>query len=155
MKSKRKGKTPPPHPASGKAVRLLVAGVPVSLILDDDGRPRTACVPLQGDSPDEARAAWLAANLAMQTGERGAKRQAHRQGQIKAAENRREVAAGHWSLEWLQAAHAEYPKRGAKHLAAAAQRLVRLNRPQITTKELAEITEYRAKVFLRDTKPAK
>ena len=78
------------------------------------------------------------------------KRDAHRT--AESTKTKRERADSHWSGKWLTAAHEKQPKLGAELLALAARKMLAKMPDDPDHPKCAEITEYRAKRFLAQTR---
>ena len=128
-----------------KEITVLADGIPVTVRVNEKGRPLSASA---GDGPNgESRAALIALVWARLTQE--AQSSEHKRGQKISEEIRHAKATAHWSGEWLAAAHKNDESLGAERLALAARRLHTINKSEIKEEKRAEINEYRAKQFLR------
>lgn len=138
--------------AAPPAEEIAVQGQRVRVQSDDaTGRTRMATSAAFFDTPAAETIAHLATAAVFAERERQRIGPVHHtQRTARSTTTRRARAAAHWSQEWLQAAHPTESHLGAQRLALAARKLCLLNKPEMTDAKRAEITEYRAKQFLKN-----
>ena len=67
----------------------------------------------------------------------------------RSTETKQMIAAEHWSNEWLAFAHRTHPNFRAERLVQAARKMLVQNKPDTPPEKRDEITEHRAKEFLK------
>jgi len=132
-----------------KPLTVTVAGVRVSVNLDDDGRPRSAAAGIKrSDCPDHELLVALAASTAFEAASQRAKRKySSDNAAATSAAKRAEKSAEHWANALLARAHAAHPEYGWDRLRQSARRLAALEK--IEPKKRDEISGYRARRFLK------
>jgi hypothetical protein len=153
MKTRRKNEVDHRAEAGVKA-EVLEEGVRVLVRLDEQGRPIAAigpaCWSRGGDAERISKLARNAAISRLQIEAHQKRKQAHDANRIaESTKTKRKKARDHWSHEWLESAHNKYPDYGADSLVQEARKLVALNKPEFDKSKRDEITEYRAKEYLK------
>jgi hypothetical protein len=141
-----------------KRLAVTVAGVAVSVHLDDQGRPLSAHAGIErpGDL-DHERVVTLAATRAIEaalSGWQGAKRKGSSdKAAVASAQSRAKAADEHWTNEYFKRAHAAQPSYGRERLAQLARSEAAKDydkgKRDLTPKKRDEITPARAQQFLK------
>jgi hypothetical protein len=145
-----------------KTLGLIVAGLPVSVRFDDDGRVLSASAGIErpGDL-DHERAVALAAAMAFDAAVLAEKRVQRKDDSAQAAaasaQARAQASKEHWANKWLAQAHAAHPDYGKGRLAQHARRLAATDKdhPVEDPAKRDEISEQRARQFLAALRTAK
>jgi len=145
-------KRPPLDLSSMSTCDVRVGGVNVTVRVDANGWPISASAGGWIGAESE-RLAILAITLVRDRAQRAVEAQVKAGSDAKrtkkSTETKQARAAKHFSGKWLAAALRRDPKRGAGRLAFAARRLLGDKPDDPDYERRAEITEYRAKEFLK------
>jgi hypothetical protein len=134
-----------------QAREVLVAGVPVRVYFDGEGRPLSATALLNNaEDREHERTVALAATIALDAARRAAKKK-QRNGSsagaaAESAKSRAKRARKHWTNDWFAKALAADPKLGRTRLAQQARRLAAAAGIELDKRN--EITDDRARQFL-------
>ena len=133
-----------------RVLELRVAGKPVSVRLDAAGKVLSTSAGCWLGGDDE-RITGLTLEVARAAVLRQVAQARHAARTEASTRTKRKRAAKFWGNDWLAAAHRKNSAHGAARLALAARQMIAWNgREKPDYKKRHEITEYRARQFLKN-----